>query len=109
MKRLFIVTRHIGIVSVIKEMLKGTNFETVKVLPFWSDNDTKELKKGETVIGVLPVDIIADICEKGGNYYHLFLNIPQELKWKELTEEQVRNLKPRLEEFSVNRVPQGVV
>lgn len=40
--------------------------------------DTAMIKPGDTVIGTLPVNLAAEVCARGGRYFHLTLDLPPE-------------------------------
>lgn len=50
------------------------------------------VESGDTVIGTLPVNLAARVCEKGATYWHLSLEVPLEWRDCELTPEQWRPL-----------------
>lgn len=65
--------------------------------------DPATIQAGDTVIGSLPVNLAAEVCERGGRYLHLTLELPFELRGKELTAEDMRRCGARVEEYSVQR------
>jgi len=69
--------------------------------------DMSIIQKGDTVIGSLPVHLVADVCSKGAKYLHLSLNLSAELRGKELTPQDMRNCGARLEAYHVNVIPKG--
>ncbi len=62
--------------------------------------DAGVVQAGDTVLGTLPVNLIAEVCKRGGRYFHLTLELPAEARGKELTAEDMRHFGARLEEFS---------
>ena len=94
----YLVTRHQGAVDWATH--SGFAFDThLTHLP-----DELTLQTGDVVAGSLPINIVADLCEKGVTYLHLSLRIPENLRGVELTQEQLDNLDARLEAFDVRRV-----
>jgi len=63
--------------------------------------DINLIRTGDTVIGSLPVNLAAEVCAKNAHYLHLSLELPKELRGKELTVVQMRACNARLEEFTV--------
>jgi CRISPR-associated protein Csx16 len=63
--------------------------------------DVETVGPGDTVIGSLPVNLAARVCERGGRYLHLALEVPAEMRGKELTAEDMRRLGARVEEYRV--------
>ena len=59
---------------------------------------------GDLVIGTLPVNLIAQVCERGGHYLHLSLELPREQRGQELSAAELRRYGARLEEYRVERV-----
>lgn len=61
----------------------------------------QEIKSGDTVIGSLPVNLAADICNKGAMYWNLSLEIPESSRGKELSANELNKFKAKLELFSI--------
>ncbi|MDQ6951770.1 MAG: CRISPR-associated protein Csx16 [Mariprofundales bacterium] len=62
------------------------------------------LRPGDRVIGTLPVHLAAKVCQRGGHYLHLSLDLPSDLRGKELTAADMRHCNARLEEYGVTKV-----
>ena len=56
---------------------------------------------GDTVMGSLPVNLAAAVCERGARYLHLSVELPEQLRGKELSADQLDRLGARLEEYQV--------
>lgn len=65
---------------------------------------TEDIQCGDLVLGTLPVQLAAQVCERGARYLHLSLDIPQSLRGKDLTADDMRICGARLEEFRVQKV-----
>lgn len=63
--------------------------------------DPLTIQAGDTVIGTLPVHIAAQICARGGRYQHLTLDIPPNLRGRELSADQMEALGAKLEEYTI--------
>ena len=61
------------------------------------------IQPGDTLIGTLPVNLAAAVCERGGRYLNLSLELPAALRGRELTVEQMRDCGVRIEEYHIER------
>ncbi len=66
--------------------------------------DTGTIRPGDVVVGSLPVNLAAEVCVRGGHYLHLSIDLPAELRGRELTAEQMRDCDARVEQFNVRPV-----
>jgi CRISPR-associated protein Csx16 len=66
--------------------------------------DPDLLRPRDTVIGSLPVNLAATVCARGARYLHLSLNLPADLRGKELTAEQLEELGARVDEYRVENL-----
>ena len=92
----WIVTRHPGAL----QWMRRQGVVATRVV---AHLDTNEIADGDEVIGTLPVPLVAEVCARGARYLHLRINMPVELRGKELTEDQMNAMDAALEEFSVCR------
>lgn len=67
--------------------------------------DPQTIARGDTVIGSLPVNLAARVCERGGRYLHLALDLPSELRGRELTAAQMRAHGAHIARYLVRRAP----
>ncbi|WP_022947119.1 CRISPR-associated protein Csx16 [Methylohalobius crimeensis] len=65
--------------------------------------DVTAVRPGDTVIGTLPVHLAGEVCARGGRYLHLSLDIPAELRGRELSADDLERCNARLEAFRVLR------
>ena len=72
---------------------------TVDVLLAHLDPET--IQPGDVVIGTLPIHLAARVCERGGRYLHLSLELPPDWRGRELTAADLRRFEARLEEYRV--------
>lgn len=63
--------------------------------------DLNEVKQGDQILGTLPVNLVAEINNKGAQYFHLTLPLPPELRGKEISVQLMQELGAKLEEFIV--------
>lgn len=66
--------------------------------------DIAKVKFGDVVIGTLPVQLAAAVQEHGGRYLHLSIDLPAELRGRELSADQMDSAGARLEEYRVQRI-----
>ncbi|WP_210237468.1 CRISPR-associated protein Csx16 [Martelella lutilitoris] len=65
--------------------------------------DIETVREGDLVIGTLPVNMIADITERGASYRHLVMEVPAERRGQDLSAEEMEGYGARLEAFSAGR------
>ena len=66
--------------------------------------DPADIAPGDTVIGILPVNLAARVCERGARYFNLSLDLPAAARGKELTADELDGYGARLEAFEVRTV-----
>jgi CRISPR-associated protein Csx16 len=96
----YFVTRHNGAVLWARDA--GIRARKITQQNF----DVSIINAGDVVMGTLPVHLAGEIIQRGGRYWHLSMEVPLELRGKELTAEQMRQCDARLEEFRV--LPRGL-
>lgn len=94
----FLVTRHPGAIDWARRNAVQFNVH-LEHLP-----DLAQLKKGDCVVGTLPVNLVYQLNLIGVRYLHLALDIPQHLRGIELTAEQLDACQAQLVEFCVSKV-----
>lgn len=67
--------------------------------------DVGEVRRGDTVIGTLPVNLAAEVCARGARYLNLSLDLPEVARGRELTADELEHYGARLEAFLVERKP----
>ena len=92
----YFITRHKGAVNWAKQ--RGIDAQLVRHL------DTAMIRQGDKVLGTLPVAIAADVCARGGRYFHLTLKIPEDRRGDELSAADMENFGAELGEYFVRRV-----
>ena len=96
-----IVTRHPG----AAEWMCKKGFEGVTAKPHFTDADIAKICPGDTVVGILPINIVAEICAKGGRFIALNLTaLPAEFRGKELTATQMDEFGAELVEYTASRI-----
>jgi CRISPR-associated protein Csx16 len=90
------VSRHSGAVEWIGR--KGSSVDK-----YVTHLASAHVRPGDTVVGSLPVNLAAAICERGARYLHLSLDLPAHLRGCELSADQLDELGARLEEYRVDQ------
>lgn len=93
-----LISRHPSAIAWVKSKVMVD-----KVLTHLTDDDLADLNADDTVIGTLPINLAASVCEKGAAFVYLSLNTPPELRGAELTLEQMDALGARLEVYHVEK------
>ncbi|MCX7096364.1 MAG: CRISPR-associated protein Csx16 [Methylococcales bacterium] len=93
----FFVTRHTG----AKQWATEQGIE----VDFLVDHlNIEDIQAGDTVLGSLPVNLVAELNAKGARYFHLSLSLSEELRGKEISAKLMRELGAKLEEFAVQKI-----
>lgn len=88
------VTRHAG----AKEWAKAQGISVDRVVDHLA---VGEVQAGDLVLGSLPVNLVAELNSKGARYFHLTLDLSEDLRGKEISAELMEQLGAKLEEFGV--------
>jgi len=91
------ITRHHGATEWAKQ--QGLNIDRQL-----SHLDLDDIEKGDLVIGILPVNLIAELNQKNARYLHLVLPLPKSLRGQEISAAMMTQLGARLEEYQVKRI-----
>ncbi len=66
--------------------------------------DPAAVSPGDTIIGTLPVNLAAEVCQRGGRFYNLSLDLPPEARGRELSADDLERYGARLEAYSVRPI-----
>lgn len=66
--------------------------------------DIGQIRAGDKVIGSLPVNLVAQVCTVGANYWHLSLRLPADLRGRELSAQDMEQLNSELVPFHVMQI-----
>ena len=80
--KVVIVSRHPGTIEYLKRF-----YPEAEVINHMTENNIPE---NALVIGNLPIEMIAKVLEKGNRFVSVVLNVPAELRGKELEEEELK-------------------
>jgi len=65
--------------------------------------DPVEVSPSDTVVGSLPVHLVAHVCAHGTQYLHLALGLPEHVRERELTADELELFGAKLEPFLVEQ------
>lgn len=91
------VSRHEG----AKQWMRRQAIHVDRYVSHLSPNS---VEAGDKVLGTLPIQIAARVIERGAEFFLLSIELPEDLRGKELSLEQIEALGARLERFTVARV-----
>lgn len=66
--------------------------------------EVKIVQPGDRILGTLPINLVAEVNARGGQYYHLTLELPADTRGKELTADDMRNYGARLEQYTAQKI-----
>lgn len=66
--------------------------------------DSEIIREGDVVIGTLPVHLAGTVCEKGGRFFCLSLDLPADWRKPDLPEQEMRQFNARLDEYHVRKL-----
>ena len=93
----YFITRHPG-------ALEWARRNGIVVDAHMAHLDTGTVVAGDAVIGTLPVNLAAEVCARGARYRHLSLELPESLRGRELTADELDALDARIETYDIRRV-----
>ena len=72
------------------------------VIDRWIEHlDPEQVKADDIVIGTLPVNLAAEVCNRGARYLHLSLQLPVEWRGRELTMTELLAGSAKLQAFHI--------
>ena len=93
----YFVSRHPGAIAWMKR-------QNIRV-DAWFDHLTAEsVNEGDTVIGVLPIHLVARLCQKNVKFYALTMECSRQQRGQELNDEQLNQMSCHLTRFDVRLV-----
>lgn len=93
----YFISRHAGAVA----WANSQGFHVDQQLAHF---DVSIVQAGDVVLGTLPVNLIAEVNARGGRYFHLTLELPAELRGKELTVADMQAYGARLEAYRAVKI-----
>lgn len=67
--------------------------------------DPDKVQPGDRVIGSLPVNLAADICARGAQYWNLSLRLTESDRGRELSAAELQNYSATLERYDIRKCP----
>lgn len=94
----WLVTRHPGAIEWIRNQQISIDKQVDHL-------DIKSISAGDTVIGILPVNLAAEVCLRGGTYINLSTNLPMNTRGREMTSNELDQYEAKLECYAISRIP----
>jgi CRISPR-associated protein Csx16 len=91
----YFISRHIGAVQWFKQQ----GIEIKQYYPHCSDISI--FKKDDVVYGNLPIHLVGILTKHGARYFNLVLDVPSQLRGKELSGADFEKCNPRFIEYKV--------
>lgn len=88
----YFISRHPGAV----EWAESEGFHVDERLAHF---DVSIVMPGDRVLGTLPINLVAQVNVRGGEYLHLTLELPSSSRGKELSADDMRQYGARLERY----------
>lgn len=92
------VSRHSG-------ALAWAEKRKLRVDRFVAHLELDAVRAGDSVIGTLPVNLIAKLQQKGACYIHLSLDMPLEWRGRELSSRELEQIGAELHAYTVQEIP----
>jgi CRISPR-associated protein Csx16 len=67
--------------------------------------ETASIVACDTIIGTLPINLVADINAKGARYLHLVMELPMEARGRDLSADEMEKFGARLVEYHAEMRP----
>lgn len=98
----YLITRHPGALQWLEQQVAMPRMHLAHL------ENLRDLQRGDAVYGTLPIHLIAAVCARGAQYFHLEIDLPQDLRGQELSASQLDALNAELVEyFAMARLPDG--
>lgn len=65
----------------------------------------EDIASGDIVIGSLPVNLAAEVCVRGAEYWNLSLRLASQDRGRELTAEQLLSYNATIERYEIRKLP----
>lgn len=70
--------------------------------------DPAQVKSGDAVFGTLPVNLAAEVCERGAYYLHLSLKVPEAWRGRELTADDLQRLNAQIKPYHIKKMSRDI-
>lgn len=91
------VTRHTG-------AIEWAALQGLQVEQCIDHLEPERVRPGDTVIGVLPINLAAQVCARGANFLNLSLDLPPQARGRELSATELQAYGARLEPYHIERL-----
>lgn len=91
------ISRHQGAIDWVKQ-------QSIHIDHFVSHLDTQAINANDIVIGTLPVNLAAQVCQQGARFYFLSANLTADQRGTELSAEQLTQQGCSLQPFFVQKL-----
>ena len=78
--------------------------QALEVDEFVAHMNIEQVAPLDTVIGTLPVHLAARVCAAGARYMHLSVDVPEQLRGRELNAAQLAALGASVDQYRVERI-----
>lgn len=93
----YFVTRHAG----AREWASRRGIKVDQMVDHMTQDHIASLNAGDVIIGVLPINLAAQVCARGGRYLHLSMEVPPSLRGKELSADEMEALGASIQEYKI--------
>lgn len=63
--------------------------------------DITRVQPGDRIIGTLPINLAAEVCQRGADYWHLTLEVPAHQRGQELSAADLQAMNVHLQQFHI--------
>lgn len=95
---IWFVSRHPGAVKWARNQGIGYDLHVAHL-------DPEAVLAGDTVIGSLPVNLAAEVCSRGAEYWNLSLRLKPADRGRELSAEALQDCGATLEHYEIRKLP----
>lgn len=99
---IYFVSRHPGAHQWLDDLMDAGTLPRTKV-KMLDSLDVSLVQPGDTVMGTLPVGLVAQVCARGARFVNLDLTVPPQWRGQELSPQQMRSCNATLAEYAVTR------
>jgi CRISPR-associated protein Csx16 len=92
----YFISRHAGAIEWAQQ-------QDIYVDQQLSHFDPSIIQQNDVVIGTLPINLVADVNQRGGRYLHLTLSLPSEQRGKKLSAADMMQYGAILEEYRATK------
>lgn len=102
--KIIFVCRHSGAAEFINNLLANNNNNNIEIHEYFDNNMIDKLSKADTVVGILPMNLVSQLNANNINYFNLNLAVPQQLRGQSLTWVQMVQCGASLQQYIITQV-----